>query len=83
MMLESPFDKEIMEEGERNGRQQGLEQGRQEALRGDVLADLEARFGAVPAAVAGRIQRTVAADELQELLRRAATVEALRMFGAM
>ena len=44
IMLESPFYREILEEGKAIG----LELGREEGLREDVLEVLQVRFGVVP-----------------------------------
>ena len=69
LMLESPAYREIQEEG------------RQEAQREDVLAALEVRFGAVPAALAEQVRRRRGRPELEGLLRRAIVVESLETFA--
>ena len=89
LMLESPVYREILEEGRQagleqgleQGREEGLEQGREDGLRDDVLAALEVRFGAVPAALAEQVRRRRGRPELEGLLRRAIVVESLEAFA--
>jgi len=58
--------------GEAWGKTQGKLEGKREALR----AFLETRFGALPVSLRQRID-TVDTDQLDALLRRAATIESL------
>jgi hypothetical protein len=69
LMLESPVYREIQEEA------------REEALHDNVLAALDVRFGAVPAALAEQVRRRRGRTELEGLHRRAIVVESLETFA--
>ena len=72
-MLESPFYREILEEGK--------ELGQEEGVRESVLEALEVRFGLVPPDVEERMRRIQGKRTLEGLLRRAILVESLEAFG--
>ena len=67
---------------EEQGMQKGIEQGRILATRAGVLELLEARFGAVPADIADRVNATAELDALRVWLRAAATATDLAAFRA-
>ena len=77
LMLESPAYREIQEEA----REEGREEAREEALHDNLLAALDVRFGAVPAALAEQVRRRRGRTELEGLHRRAIVVESLETFA--
>ena len=81
IMLESPFYREILEEGRATGLQEGMEKGMDERLREDVLEVLEVRFGRVPADVEEQVRRLRGRKTVEGWLRRAVVVESLQIFG--
>jgi predicted transposase YdaD len=82
----------LMERGAERGVKQGLEQGIEQGLergvvkglldarRDDVVSVLESRFGAVDEGLQSRIHGILDAEELQKLLRRAASAPSLEAF---
>jgi len=72
-MLESPFYREILEEGK--------ELGQEEGLRESVLDVLEVWFGLVPPNVEERVRLARGRRLLEGLHRRAILVESLEAFG--
>ena len=76
IMLESPFYREILEEG----MEKGMEKGMEERLREDVLEVLEVRFGGVPPDVEEQVRRLRGRKALEGWLRRAVVVESLQAF---
>jgi predicted transposase YdaD len=62
---------EGMEKGMKRGREEGMEKGMEKALRESLLDVVDARFGAVPAAVRERIQNMEDLSQLQKLLKLA------------
>jgi len=87
IMIESPFYREILREGEeigfRKGHQIGREEGQLEALRNSVLDVLEVRFGSVPAELEEQMKDVKSARTLQSLLRRAIVVSNLEEFKGL
>lgn len=83
-MLESPFYREILEEGEARGLEKGkaigLELGEENRLREDVLEVLEVRFGLVPPDVEESVRSLRGRKLLEGLLRRAIVIESLEAF---
>jgi hypothetical protein len=71
---------EIMTSWKKEGLQQGLAQGRVEAVRGAVVDILEARFNRVPAAVKRALKAVEDQKRLKLLLRQAATVDSIKEF---
>ena len=59
--------------GMQQGMQQGMRQGELRALRASVSESFEARFGTVPADLAGRLAETEDAVVLRRLLRAVVT----------
>ena len=84
IMLESPFYREILEEGEARGLEKGkaigLELGEENRLREDVLEVLEVRFGLVPPDVEESVRSLRGRKLLEGLLRRAIVIESLEAF---
>ncbi|MCC6648167.1 MAG: Yae1 family protein, partial [Polyangiaceae bacterium] len=66
---------EGIEKGREKGREEGREEGRDEGLARSVSLILQARGLAVSSTIARRIARTRDAEQLAELVRRAAVVE--------
>jgi predicted transposase YdaD len=75
-MLESPFYREILEEGKAIG----LELGQEERLREDVLEALEVRFEIVPPDLEKQVRQIQGKKTLEGLLRRAILTESLEAF---
>lgn len=67
---------------ERRGIEKGWQEGRQEAVADMVIEVLEARFDAVPDALAEKVRRTEDPDRLRALHRRAIAVATLEEFAA-
>jgi len=83
--MESPFYREILEEGRarglREGMERGLERGQMESLRESVLEVLEVRFGLVPPDVEEMVRSVRGRKLLEGLLRKTASVESLGAFS--
>lgn len=64
----------------REGFEEGLEKGREEALerlRGALLRELEERFGVIPESVREKVAALVSFEEIVRLSARAATASSL------
>jgi len=88
IMRESPFYKEILEEGRKvglkegmeKGLEEGMELGQEEGLRDALLEALEVRFGLVPPDLEEQVRRVRGRKLLEGLLRRAILAESLEAF---
>lgn len=81
IMMESPFYREILEEGRVLGLKEGMERGQMEGLRESVLEVLEVRFGLVPPDVEEMVRSVRGRKLLEGLLRKTAAVESLEAFS--
>jgi len=79
VLRESPWYREILEEGLEQGLQQGLQQGLLEGTRRQLLRMLEHRFGPVPAEVSLRLQ-DLGVEQLEALVDVALDAQSLDEF---
>ena len=78
-MLESPAYQDILDEGKAIG----LQQGREERLREDVLDVLEVRFDIVPPDIEEQVRQIRGQKSLEGLHRRAILEESLDAFRSL
>jgi predicted transposase YdaD len=76
IMIESPVYEQILKEGEEKGR----EEGREEALKGSVLAVLEARFEVMPRDIEQGVKAVEGLRQLEIILKRASVCKDLAEF---
>jgi predicted transposase YdaD len=77
VLLESPWYRQILQEGEKIGREEGREEGRQEGLLEGIATSLELKFGTEGLQLMPEIQELDSLETLEAILQAIKTVKTL------
>lgn len=80
VLMESPWYREILEQGQKQGEKQGERRGQIEMAQKSLLITLDVRLGPIPWELTSRIRAITDPDRLEALLRTSLTVDTLQEF---